>query len=132
MIDDTREGHLGESERRFLRAIAEQIPAERVLELHLFPPLRQGRAETGAAVVATLSDGPRPDSVIVYAAHYRHAIKGTDRGAWTVEVTIEADAPLDTVGAVVRGVQRRFGETADAVRLDGEAFRTLVGQGTAA
>jgi hypothetical protein len=122
------DGQLGESERRFLRAIAEQVPAERVLEVHLFPPLRQGRAETGAAVVATMSDGPRADSVIVYAAHYRHAIKGTDRGAWAVEVTIEADAPLDTVGAVVRGVQRRFGETADALRLEGDAFRALVGQ----
>jgi hypothetical protein len=124
MIDNP----LSESERRFLRSIADQLPPDRVLEIHLFPPLRQGRAETGAAVVATISDGPRADSVIVYSAHYRHAIKGTERGAWTVEVTIEADAPLDTVAAVVRGVQRRFGETADAVRLDGDAFRALVGQ----
>jgi hypothetical protein len=121
---------LPESQLRFLRAIAEHIPAERVIEVHLFPPLRQGRAENGAAVVAAISDGPRLDSVIVYAAHYKHAIKGTDRGTWTVEVTVEADAPLETVGDVVRGVERRSAdrtEAVDAVRLDGEAFRALVG-----
>ena len=121
---------LPESQLRFLRAIAEHIPAERVIEVHLFPPLRQGRAETGAAVVAAISDGPRHDSVIVYAAHYKHAIKGTDRGTWTVEVTVEADAPLETVGDVVRGVERRSAdrtEAVDAVRLDGDAFRALVG-----
>jgi hypothetical protein len=119
---------LGETQRRFLAAIAERVAAERVIEVHLFPPLRQGRSETGAAVVAAVSDGPRPDSVVVYAAHYRHAIKGTDRGTWVVEVTVEADAPLDTVADVVRGVERRSGDTVDAVRLDGEAFRALVGQ----
>jgi hypothetical protein len=121
---------LPESQLRFLRAIAERIPVERVIEVHLFPPLRQGRAETGAAVVAAISDGPRPDSVVVYAAHYKHAIKGTDRGTWTVEVTVEADAPLETVSDVVRGVERRSAdrtEAADAVRFDGEAFRALIG-----
>jgi hypothetical protein len=119
---------LGESERRFLKAIAEQIPAERVIEVHLFPPMRQGRSETGAAVIAAITDGPRPDSVVVYAAHYRHAIKGTERGSWSVEVTVEADAPLDTVADVVRGVERRSGDATDAVRLDGDAFRALIGQ----
>jgi hypothetical protein len=117
---------LGETQRRFLKAIAERVVPERVLEVHLFPALRQGRSETGAAVVAAVSDGLRPDSVVVYAAHYRHAIKGTDRGTWVVEVTVEADAPLDTVADVVRGVERRSGDTGDAVRLDGEAFRAIV------
>jgi hypothetical protein len=117
---------LGETQRRFLKAIAEHVAPERVIEVHLFPALRQGRSETGAAVVAAVSDGPRPDSVVVYAAHYRHAIKGTDRGTWVVEVTVEADAPLDAVADVVRGVERRSGDTVDAVRLDGDAFRAVV------
>ncbi len=37
---------------RFLKAIAERLPAERVAEVHLFPPMRQGGAETGVAVIA--------------------------------------------------------------------------------
>ncbi|HEX6815317.1 MAG TPA: hypothetical protein VF102_06585 [Gemmatimonadaceae bacterium] len=41
---DTRE--------RFLRAIAERLSADRVEELHLFPPLRQGGIESAVAVIA--------------------------------------------------------------------------------
>ena len=37
---------------RFLRAILDQVPLDRVEELHLFSPLRQGTIETGIAVVA--------------------------------------------------------------------------------
>ena len=37
---------------RFLRAILDQVPLDRIEELHLFSPLRQGTIETGIAVVA--------------------------------------------------------------------------------
>jgi hypothetical protein len=50
-----------ESQARFVRAILERLPAERVVELHLFPPLRQGGAETGVAVIALRQDPP-PDA----------------------------------------------------------------------
>ena len=41
-----------ETQQRFLRAIAERVPMGQVVELHLFPPIRQGGVETGVAVVA--------------------------------------------------------------------------------
>lgn len=41
-----------ETQLRFLRSIAERLPLERVVELHLFPPMRQGALETGIAVIA--------------------------------------------------------------------------------
>ena len=41
-----------ETQQRFLRSIAERVPLEHVVELHLFPPIRQGGVETGVAVVA--------------------------------------------------------------------------------
>lgn len=47
-MDDTRE--------RFLRAIVDRLGAERIVELHLFSPIRQGVMETGVAVVAALPD----------------------------------------------------------------------------
>jgi len=47
-MDDTRE--------RFLTAIVARLGAERIVELHLFSPIRQGVMETGVAVVATLPD----------------------------------------------------------------------------
>jgi hypothetical protein len=146
---------------RFLRAVFAEVPLERVAEVHLFAPMRQGGTETGIAVVAARLDAddeaaapgvdgrpdrgpsdldpepappadaapesetaPAPDSPsagrhTVYTARYRLAIKGPDRGRWQVDVRAEADAPLLTVDAVVRGVQRRAGDASAPVRLDG-------------
>jgi hypothetical protein len=40
-----------------------------------------------------------------------------DRGKWEIAVTAEADAPLQAVSDVVRGVQRRAGEESEPERL---------------
>ena len=189
-----------ETQQRFLRAIAERVRSDQVVEVHLFPPIRQGGVETGVAVVAEdprtrapaslpvtteangteevvsvqrgqhahdepqaaasavevaeiedaddnvadldvaepdVSDEPvstQPDDerngvepalsrFTIHTARYRLTLKGVDRGKWEVEVVAEADAPLDAVEAVVRGVQRRSGEGADPDRLTTEAFR---------
>lgn len=48
-MDDTR--------ARFLTAIAGRLGADRIVELHLFSPIRQGVVETGVAVVAATRDG---------------------------------------------------------------------------
>ena len=187
-----------ETQQRFLRAIAERVPAEQVVEVHLFPAIRQGGVETGVAVVAedprtrapvavpatveangtaevvsaqhgetelqTVAaavdvagvdashvevvelDVAEPDvseveavaveqdderngaepplsRFTIHTARYRLTLKGVDRGKWEVDVVAEADAPLDAVEAVVRGVQRRSGEGADPDRLTTEAFR---------
>ena len=186
-----------ETRTRFLAAMAKQIPAERVIEVHLFAAIRQGGMESGIAVVALerelepstsldvdggyvppaavaeaaavesgaavavhdqladeaafaadelsgepspyadervpaeaavpVDDGPsthRPVSrYTIYSARYRYTLKGLDRGKWEVSVTEEADAPLLTVDAVVRGVQRRSGDEDEVLRLSGDEFR---------
>lgn len=178
-----------ELQERFLRKAAERLPLERVVEVHLFPPIRQGGLETGIAIVATdpvapasdalacdptddaagpapvaaeaLADGveevagaveadeevPEPDAIAegevlaeeiaaahgrpaprrhtVYTARYRATLKGPDRGKFEVDVHEEADAPLVTIDAVVRGVQHRAGEPTEPDRLTGEQLRTL-------
>lgn len=70
---------------------------------------------------------PAPRRFTVYSARYRHTLKGPDRGKWEVSVTEEADAPLLTVDAVVRGVQRRSGDVDEIVRLSGDEMRGVVG-----
>ena len=172
MIDETR--------TRFLAAIARQIPAERVIEVHLFAAIRQGGMESGVAVIAVEREAapspdvdggsaaaaesafvadevmaerspyadespdtvriPRDDDApaspaedgaaptpasryTIFSARYRYTLKGIDRGKWEVSVTEEADAPLLTVAAVVRGVQRRSGEADEVIRLSGDEFR---------
>jgi len=62
----------------------------------------------------------------VFSARYRHTLKGPDRGKWEVSVTEEADAPLLTVDAVVRGVQRRSGDAEEIVRLSGDEVRAAL------
>ena len=136
---------------RFLAGIAAQLPPHLVQEVHLFGAIRQGGAESGVAVIAVSrddalevarvdeSDVTRDDELptrhaavpvrfTVYSARYRLALKGLDRGTWEMSVTEEADAPLPTVDAVVRGVSRRSGDADETVRLSGDEFRaaTLV------
>src|SRR5690349_19517801 len=43
---------ISETRERFLRAITGVIPAERVIEIHFFAPIRQGGVESGVAVIA--------------------------------------------------------------------------------
>jgi hypothetical protein len=122
---------LSETRERFLVAIAEQVAADRIAEIHFFNPIKQGGLESGVAVVALRLPDDRPTDPrtdpptrhTVFTAHYRLTLKGLDRGKWQVTVVEEADAPLLTVEAVVRGVQRRAGDLDDPERMDGDAIR---------
>jgi hypothetical protein len=125
MTDETR--------IRFLTGIAAQVPADRVAEVHLFGAIRQGGQESGVAVIAVqpVLDELAPDDVMprrytVYTARFRHTLKGPERGKWELAVKEEADAPLLTVDAVVRGVSRRSGEADETVRLSGDEFRAAL------
>jgi hypothetical protein len=115
---------LNETGERFLKAILERVPAERIVEIHLFPPIRQGQIETGVAVVAatpapTLELPLHAARIEVHTAWYRLTRKGAERGKWEIEVKTQADAPLETVETVVRGVQERAGEAIEPLRLTG-------------
>jgi len=129
---------------RFLRDVLARVPAERVVEAHVFAPMRQGGVESGVAVLAAMREAAADPSEpihgarerrapeeartvrhTVYVARYRLTLKGPERGRWDVAVREEADAPLLTVDAVVRGVGKRANDAADAVRLDAAALRAL-------
>ncbi len=227
---------------RFLKSILEQLPAERIVELHFFTPIRQGQIETGVAVIAAEPERPLPVAVVsvegegtplstedtedtehaedteelvaaeyaedddeaasvddltaeddpeveavlddetvlvieeavsgtagesaeaavpasdddspyaegsaasfesaaapaaapaprfeVITAVYRWTRKGPERGKWEVDVTTEADAPLPTVGTVVKGVHDRAGEELEPQRLTNAELLTLLGEPT--
>lgn len=135
-----------EAQTRFLKAIAASVPVERIVEVHVFPAIRSGQVETGAAVVAAdMEPVPLSEPVVaepdpevgdtaavavhrhtIYSARYRLTVKGADRGAWECDVVAEADAPLVTMDAVVRGVQERSGEAAEPERLSAEQFRIAI------
>jgi hypothetical protein len=52
VLPDRADAPVSEITERFLRAIVAQVPLDRIEELHLFSPLKQGGVETGIAVVA--------------------------------------------------------------------------------
>jgi hypothetical protein len=116
-----------DTQMRFLRAIADHVPLERVAELHLFPARRQGTMESGVAVIAVERlESPSP-SHTVYSASYKLTLKGAERGRWETDIVDEADAPLVTVDEVVRGVQRRSGEgQEEPERVSGDRLRELL------
>lgn len=114
-----------ETTERFLKEIADKVGVDAVEEIHLFPPIRQGGVETGAAVIA--AGAPIGERHTVYSASYRLTLKGPDRGKWEVEVTAEADAPLLAVIDVVHGVMKRAGEQFEPERLSGAELRSIVG-----
>jgi hypothetical protein len=51
---------LSETRERFLKAILAQLPVDRVRELYLFQPMKQGGVESGVAVVAGYSEEAEP------------------------------------------------------------------------
>jgi hypothetical protein len=116
---------LTETRERFLLAIAAQVPVDRIAEIHFFAPIRQGGVESGVAVVAVNSEDDKGRHVI-YTARYRLTLKGLDRGKWETNVVAEADAPLVTVDAVVRGVQRRSGDVDEPTRMEGDDIRAIL------
>ena len=124
---------LNETGERFLKAILERVPVERIVELYLFPAIRLGQIETGVAVVAA---EPPPNLELalqavrleVHTARYRLTRKGPERGKWEIEVKTQADAPLEAVETVVRGVQDRAGEAIEPTRLTGRELLALMSE----
>jgi hypothetical protein len=123
-----------ETQQRFLKAIAERVTGDNVTEIRLYPTVRVGPVESGVAIVASKEPMPvaaaeeqvsaegdlivdeirivpvRPDRLSILTAHFRHTVKGPDRGKWEFTMVHDADAPIETVESVVRGVARRSGE----------------------
>ena len=147
---------MNEVRERFLKAILERLPVERIAEIHFFPSIRQGPIETGvavigaypepqhlAAVAAIEADGAAIESEadrelvvteepeheerhVIHTASYRWTRKGPDRGKWEVDVIAQADAPLPTVDVVVRGVQERSGDAIESQRLTAAELAAIV------
>ncbi len=115
-----------DARERLLLDIADTVPAERIAEIHFFRPMRQGPLETGVAVVAAEHEVVGRERHVVYTARYRWTRKGPERGKWECDVVAEADAPLVTVEAVVRGVQQRANETSEPERLSGDDARARI------
>ena len=132
-----------ETQQRFLKAIAERVASARVAELRLYPTVRVGPVESGVAIIAT-ADGGRGTGesaeeappvvhnandhsrLSIHTAHFRMTVKGPDRGKWEFAMVHDADAPIETMESVVRGVARRAGEDGEPELLSGDDFQRAI------
>jgi hypothetical protein len=64
----------------------------------------------------------------IHTAHFRHTVKGPDRGKWEFSMVHDADAPIETVESVVRGVARRSGEDGEPELLSGDDFQRALSE----
>jgi len=85
---------VSEVTERFLRSIIAKVPLERIEELHLFAPLRQGGVETGIAVVAA-----RVPIAVVVEAPEQQPGPLTDELALDGEDAEEIDAKDDVLAS---------------------------------
>ena len=83
------------------------------------------RSSLRAATRTTIATRPASGDSGAHERRYRLTIRGPDRGKWEFDLVEEADAPLVTVDAVVRGVQERAGEEGEPERLGPDALAAL-------
>ena len=96
-------------------------------------PYADELSEAGDIETDVVAPIPAPASRLrILTASYRHTIKGVERGKWLVEVQEEADAPLEAVEAVLRGVRHRSTEPADPERIGHDALEALIAPGAVA
>jgi hypothetical protein len=68
------------------------------------------------------------DRLSILTAHFRHTVKGPDRGKWEFSLVHDADAPIETVERVVRGVARRAGEEGEPELLSSADFERALAE----
>ncbi len=92
-VPDRADAPVSEVAERFLRAVIAHVPLDRMEELHLFSPLRQGTVETGIAVlaaripvaIAEVEPEATPSEPELF-----------DAGVEAAHVTSEANAPVES------------------------------------
>jgi hypothetical protein len=95
---------MNEVRARFLKAILDQLPAERIAEIHFFPEIRQGQIETGVAVLAVVPLPPLP----VTASADGTAVEAPVEAPVVEESTVVDTDPVADGEAVAPTVPVRF------------------------
>lgn len=100
---DRADAPVSEVTERFLRAVIARVPLDRIEELHLFAPLRQGGTETGIAVVAARVPVTSPDAPVEHVEIPDHHIEtdllidaAVDGDVDDEDVSIHADTADDS------------------------------------
>ncbi len=120
-VPDRADAPISEITERFFRALLLHVPIDRIEELHLFSPLRQGGVETGIAVIAarevivpppvptlelTLDGAPADAASVDSVAPVVAPVVASLEGARDAEAVPEVDAASDV--DVAPGIDTTF------------------------
>jgi len=113
---------------RVLQGIRDQLGAELVDRVWIFPPLVRGRKEWGLVALSGFTDDPLQRTL--YSARYSAELTGTGPSL-EFGITAEGEAPPDRLPRVMDGVARRsdlqLGEAREVeIGGDPEKFHSLV------
>ena len=101
VLPDRADAPVSEITERFLRAIIAQVPLDRIEELHLFSPLRQGGVETGIAVIAARVPAPVPvEEPAPQLALDDQPVAAADEPVANETVEVDAGDSVDAVDSV--------------------------------
>jgi hypothetical protein len=87
---------LNETQERFLKAVLTKLPIEKIAELYLFQPIKQGGVESGVAVIASVPDAPPAPEPSAEASVDAGAVATQDSGDAGAAAELEV---LDDAGA---------------------------------
>jgi hypothetical protein len=90
--------------------------------------MADGGSEMADDAGETAPPAPDPARFSILTAHFRLTVKGPDRGKWEFAMVHDADAPIETVESVVRGVARRAGEDGEPELLSGDDFQRALAE----
>lgn len=90
---------MNEVRERFLKAILERLPVERIAEIHFFPSIRQGPVETGVAVIGAY---PEPQQFVAVATVESDGVAIEADGT-----AIESDDTEELPASVEPGLEER-------------------------
>jgi len=105
---------------RSLIRLRDQLGADTVDRLWIFPPVRRGRREQGLVAVSTFLEGEDRRVMVTAAYTAEHTGKGV---SVATSVTQEGEAPAELFPGVMAGVVRRSG----AVEGQGEPREVEIG-----
>lgn len=94
---------VGEAWSRLALTVAQEIPPAEVDGVWVFRAIRQELREFGTAVLSRVEGDRRR----IYTARYIHTIKGKERGKFSATVAEVGSGPVETLEALIRGVEKR-------------------------
>ncbi|QJR35860.1 hypothetical protein [Gemmatimonas groenlandica] len=116
---DRADAPVSEITERFLKVVIAHVPLDRIEELHLFSPLRQGGVETGIAVIAARVPVVVVESSAAPELPFEEVVDEEEPAPEDeAEIDAEGDAEVEAEGEVEADAENTHGDVEAALDVD--------------